>query len=114
MNTLRTLPVLILALVVLSCGAEAPAPVETVAADGLPATPGSAEICFAAMDEMEFPRGGPAAKTAHKTLPAAVQQRGRLGRAVQAPVFEAQAHQAIGAQPFGRTAGTELRPAVGA
>ena len=31
MNTLRTLPVLILALVVLSCGAEAPAPVETVA-----------------------------------------------------------------------------------
>jgi len=57
MKTLRTIPFLILALVVLSCGAEAPAPVKTVAADGLPPTPGSAEICFAAMDEMEFPPG---------------------------------------------------------
>ena len=57
MKTLRTIPFLILALVALSCGAEAPAPVETVAAEGPPPTPKSAEVCFAAMDEMEFPPG---------------------------------------------------------
>ena len=57
MNTLRTIPFLILTLVVLSCGGEAPTPVETPAADGPPPIPGSAEVCFAAMDEMEFPPG---------------------------------------------------------
>jgi hypothetical protein len=57
LKTSQAIPFLVLALVALSCGVESPAPVETRADDGPPPIPGSAEVCFAAMDGMEFPSG---------------------------------------------------------